>query len=348
MATTSSFLFRALEHVKIAESWNCNLHVQTLLDELRPVPGSCDYLIAAGPRALVGRGLQDAQPFRLEVFIGRSHANVGLAAHLDDADQNTIAVHGDERALHPIDLSLFIRTCIRRAPEGNYRLTWPTRFRLVDTDPLEVLVQHQGDRMFLEACHADLRPAVQTHVSDVYGHPLDVPWLYDPLDYEVMIPILREPHIRRILDLGCGSGRNAVPLENAGYEVHGVDSAPESIEICRHFVRAPERFREASAASLPFPGACFDAVLDVGCLHMLPDRVSRATAIAEVWRVLKPAGFLCGRALTPRAPDWLAAQPFHAVATGFTAAEISKTGGFNPRILASTQHLIYYQLLKIA
>lgn len=191
---------------------------------------------------------------------------------------------------------------------------------------------------------------MQSSVSEVYRRVLDVPWLYDPLDYEVMIPILRQPGIRRILDMGCGSGRNAVPLENAGYEVHGIDSAPESIQICKQFVAHPQLFREASVAALPYPEGFFDAVLDVGCLHMLPDHVSRATALAEVERVLKPGGFLCGRALTPRAPDWLSAQPFQSEAAGFTPGDIVAEAKalFEPLILASTTHLTYYKLLKIA
>ncbi|MFO0994938.1 MAG: class I SAM-dependent methyltransferase [Hyphomicrobiales bacterium] len=322
--------------------------MQSLLNELRPAPGDCDYLIASGSRALVGRKTPEGWPFELSVTVRRRPAHLNLRA-TEKAAELTIEALGDNPALAPIDLSLFVRACIRRWEGNGCSLIWSGNLRLDPNDPLDARTRPLRDRVFLEANYADLRPSTQSSVSEVYRYPLDVPWLYDPLDYEVMIPILNKPGIRRILDLGCGSGRNAVPLENAGYEVHGIDSAPESIEICRRFVRAPERFREASADSLPFTGSHFDAVLDVGCLHMLPDRVSRATVLAEVKRVLKPGGFLCGRALTPREPDWLSAQPFQSEAAGFTPAQIvEETDGlFEPRILGRTDQLIYYQLLKI-
>lgn len=324
--------------------------MQSLIDQLRPIPGDRDYLIASGSRALIGNRLEDSQSFTLEVFVGRTPANVSFCARQEDVYQLAIAALGNARALHPIDLSLFIRACIRRSPERSCTFRWGSELSLDLADPLNARTRGKDAHILLEASYADLRPANQSTVSEVYRYPLDIPWLYDPLDYEVMIPILQAPRVRSILDLGCGSGRNAVPLENAGYEVHGIDSAPESILICRQFVSAPELFREASAAALPYPDNHFDAVLDVGCLHMLPDHVSRATVLAEVARVLKPGGFLCGRALTPRKPDWLVAQPFRSAAAGFTSAQIVEEaiGLFEPRILGRTDHLIYYKLLKVA
>jgi len=324
--------------------------VYSLLSSLRPILGSCDFLIASGPRALVGRDLADGWPFALAVHVGRTPAGASLRASQITDSSLEIEALGDEGAIVSTDLSLFVRTCIRRFENDHCSLSWAARLSLAEDDPLAARAVLEGDQVSLEVSYSDLRPRAQSALSDVYRYPLDIPWLYDPLDYEVMIPILQAPNVHRILDLGCGSGRNAVPLENAGYEVHGIDSAPESIEICRRFVRAPQRFREASAAALPYPANHFDAVLDVGCLHMVPDRVSRATVLGEAARVLRPGGFLCGRALTPRAPDWLTAQPFRSDATGFTPKDITDEaeGLFETQILASAQHLTYYQLFKVA
>lgn len=327
----------------------CNYYVQSLLDHLSPVPASCDYLIASGSRALIGKGARGSWPFDLSVFVGRSPTGARFRATQEATGIFFIEAAGKLDGLQPLDLSLFVRACIRRSSESHCTLYWPRELSLDIVDPLKSRMTRDGDHSRLEAAYGDLRAASQALVSEVYRYPLDIPWLYDPLDYEVMIPILKAPNVRRVLDLGCGSGRNAVPLENAGYEVHGIDSAPESIAICRRFVRAPERFREASASFLPYPAEYFDALLDVGCLHMIPDRVSRKAVLAEVWRVLKPGGFLCGRALTPRGPDWLAAQPFRSDATGFTPDEIMEEsqGLFYPLILGFTQRLTYYRLLKI-
>jgi SAM-dependent methyltransferase len=321
----------------------------TSIDYLIPIPGDCDYLVASGSRAIVGKNVPEGWPFELAVFVGRDPAKLRLRASLDDASTLGIAAIGEQSAFDAVDLSLFVRACIRRWPEDSCSLSWPNNLQLAGGDPLKARIRTTGDRTWLGASYADLRPAAQSSVSEVYRYPLDVPWLYDPLDYEVMIPILNRPGTHRILDLGCGSGRNAVPLENAGYEVHGIDSAPESIGICRAFVQRPERFREASVASLPYPADNFDAALDVGCLHMIPDSTSRETALAEIARVLKPGGLVSGRALTPRSPDWLSAQPFRSDAAGFTAGEIIEEADefFEPCIIGRTQHLTYYKLLKI-
>lgn len=321
-----------------------------MIASLLPLPGLCQYLIAAGPRALVSAGHRYGWPFELALHLGRNPAGASFhASRTGDSSLDIVAL-GDETVLEPGDLSVFLRACIRRFETGPCTLSWPAGLALAADDPLAARARRGGGGFRLSASHADLRPSAQSAISEIYRHPLDIPWLYDPLDCEVMIPILQASNMRRILDLGCGTGRNAVPLENAGYEVHGIDSAPQSIAICRRFVRAPERFREASAASLPYPDSHFDAVLDVGCLHMLPDRVSRATVLAEVRRVLRPGGFLCGRALTPREPDWLSAQPFRAEATGVSPDDIrlETQGLFRPFILGSTPHLTYYKLLKIA
>ena len=51
---------------------------------------------------------------------------------------------------------------------------------------------------------------------------------------------------------------------------------------------------------MAFPDKQFDAVLDIGCLHMISDSRKRQAAFAEMARVLRPDGIVCGRALTPR------------------------------------------------
>jgi len=319
------------------------------IDDLMPRPGRFDYLIASGSRALVSDRPQEGWPFSLSAYSGRSPAGVMLTATSHGPSLLSLSIGGDLLALAPIDLSLFVRACIRRSNASQCTLTWPAIFALDDGDPLAPRIHRSGSRSILEAGYVDLRPTHQTAIEEVYRYPLDVPWLYDPLDYEVMIPLLNSQGIRRVLDLGCGSGRNSVPLENAGYEMHGIDSAAESPEVCRHFVRAPERFQQASAFVLPYGGDYFDAVLDVGCLHMLETSAERRMALAEAARVLRPGGFLCGRALTPREPQWLSAQPFRSSAAGFCAADIVSESRpyFTAQILGQTRHLLYYKLLKV-
>jgi SAM-dependent methyltransferase len=93
-----------------------------------------------------------------------------------------------------------------------------------------------------------------------------------------------------ILDAGCGTGFNAVTLQQRyGARVFGVDVAPLAVQYCRknHF----ERSAVASIKELPFPSDAFDVVasFDVVC-HLGPQQDS--VALREFVRVLKPGGWL--------------------------------------------------------
>lgn len=86
----------------------------------------------------------------------------------------------------------------------------------------------------------------------------------------------------RALDLGCGAGTFSLWLAARGYQVTGLDFMPQAVRI------AGERVREAGldvtvaqadvtadATRLAHPGP-FDVILDVGCLHGLPDALRPA------------------------------------------------------------------------
>jgi SAM-dependent methyltransferase len=315
------------------------------MDHLIPRPGRHDYLIANGSRALVSEPGGASWPLRLMIYRGREFVGARFSTSRE-GDAFHIVVEGELAEVEPVDLSLLVRTCIRNTDDAACRLQWPAAFNLLDDDRLAPRLRRNGDTVVLSAGHADLRPTEQSAISDIYRHPLDVPWLYDRLDYDAMLPLLNRPGIRRVLDLGCGTGRNAVALENAGFEVYGIDAAAECLAICRNFVQAPGRFQQAKITLLPYANGAFDAVLDVGCLHMIADPDERKAALAEAARVLRLGGVLCGRALKPRTDEWLAAQPFKSCATGFTAKELAGQSShwFSTRILGETEHLVYYEL----
>lgn len=98
----------------------------------------------------------------------------------------------------------------------------------------------------------------------------------------------------RALEVGCGTGTNAVWLAEQGYEVLAVDLSPVAVE------RAIERAAEAGvsdsfeARALDFladdvPGP-FDLVFDRGCFHCFDDDDDRARFAAAVARALAPSG----------------------------------------------------------
>ena len=102
----------------------------------------------------------------------------------------------------------------------------------------------------------------------------------------------------RVLDAGCGSGRNLVYLLQSGYEVFGADSDVEAIESVRALAAtlAPHlpgaNFRAEAVEELSFPDAFADVVLCSAVLHFARDDRHFEAMVSDMWRVLKPGGLL--------------------------------------------------------
>ena len=96
--------------------------------------------------------------------------------------------------------------------------------------------------------------------------------------------------LKRVLDVGCGSGGLAGLLAAQGAMVTGIDPNPFAIQQARDLVPMAE-FREAGADSIPFRDASFDAVAVVNTLHHVPIAAMRQS-LGEMARVLRPDGRL--------------------------------------------------------
>lgn len=105
----------------------------------------------------------------------------------------------------------------------------------------------------------------------------------------------------RLLDAGCGGGRNLPYFLRNGYEVCAVDGDPQAVEQVRRLAArlAPElpqeNFAVADIAQLPFPPAQFDAVISSAVLHFARDEEHFHRMLDEMWRVLKPEGLFFAR-----------------------------------------------------
>lgn len=99
----------------------------------------------------------------------------------------------------------------------------------------------------------------------------------------------------RILDIGCGGGREAVAFARLGYRVVGIDIAPGMIEAARRRAARLEvsvEFRVQSATELADPPGSYDAAFFGGSFHHVPGRARRVDVLRRVRRALTPAGVL--------------------------------------------------------
>src|SRR5579875_846805 len=96
----------------------------------------------------------------------------------------------------------------------------------------------------------------------------------------------------RVLELGCGHGRNAMYMASLGCGVDAVDFSARAIEWAKERAEhagAPVSFRCCSIFDAAVTEGAYDLVYDSGCFHHLPPH--RRKDYAElVGRALKPGG----------------------------------------------------------
>lgn len=95
---------------------------------------------------------------------------------------------------------------------------------------------------------------------------------------------------QRILDAGCGGGRNLVYMLREGYDVYGVD-----VDAKASGGLAPDRFRVEPIDRLSFDDSFFDVVICNTVLHFARDDAHFKEMLESLWRVMKPGGILFTR-----------------------------------------------------
>jgi ubiquinone/menaquinone biosynthesis C-methylase UbiE len=95
---------------------------------------------------------------------------------------------------------------------------------------------------------------------------------------------------KKVLEIGCGSGVDAMEFARHGAIVTATDITDSAVKLTQELATEtgfPVKVVKASANSLPLPDASFDGVYCYGVLHHIPEV---ETALAEIRRVLKPGG----------------------------------------------------------
>jgi tellurite methyltransferase len=107
--------------------------------------------------------------------------------------------------------------------------------------------------------------------------------------------------LQKIIDVGCGAGRNLFYFLRNGYEVFGVDPNPQAVEAVKSLSAelAPgnplQNFIVANAEDLPYPDASFDLVISSAVLHFAKDEQHFDAMFRSMFRVLKPGGYFFAR-----------------------------------------------------
>ena len=102
----------------------------------------------------------------------------------------------------------------------------------------------------------------------------------------------------RILDAGCGYGRNLVHLLREGCEIFAIDADPGGVAHVRALAAElapnlpPKNFRVGPIEKMEFPDDFADVVICNSVLHFAQDEAHFLAMLEELWRVVRPGGML--------------------------------------------------------
>jgi SAM-dependent methyltransferase len=123
---------------------------------------------------------------------------------------------------------------------------------------------------------------------------------FGQIDIYVFDQILRGNIVRgmRVLDAGCGYGRNLVHLLREGCEIFALDADAQGVEHVRRLSASlatglpAENFQAGSIEEMPFPNEFADVVICNSVLHFARDEEQFRAMLNGLWKALRPGGML--------------------------------------------------------
>jgi SAM-dependent methyltransferase len=134
---------------------------------------------------------------------------------------------------------------------------------------------------------------MQNKLQQTYGN-IDI-YLFDQLLKG------RFDNCKKVLDVGCGHGRNLYYFLRNGHAVFGIDSNAQAVEMVKELstALAPdnplENFVVCPAENLPYSDATFDLIVCSAVLHFAKDEAHFDAMLRAIFRVLKPGGYFFAR-----------------------------------------------------
>ncbi|PWK73783.1 methyltransferase family protein [Mucilaginibacter oryzae] len=131
----------------------------------------------------------------------------------------------------------------------------------------------------------------------------NVQQLYGNIDIYLFDQLLkgRFDNCTKVLDAGCGGGRNLVYFLNNGFEVYGIDQSAGAVEAVKQLsanlapANSIDNFSVAAVEDMPFEDGQFDLVICSAVLHFAQDAEHFDRMLRSLWRVLKPGGYFFAR-----------------------------------------------------
>lgn len=170
---------------------------------------------------------------------------------------------------------------------------------------------HQLNRLpgsrSVSPCPVTIRHANPAARGDALNQPSDrLREQFGDIDVYLFDELLRGRIVdgMRVLDAGCGGGRNLVYLLRSGFDVWGIDESEAAILRVRELAArlAPtlprDRFRVGQIESLPYADGSMNAVISSAVLHFARGDEHWLAMVREMWRVLAPGGVFFARLAT--------------------------------------------------
>lgn len=122
----------------------------------------------------------------------------------------------------------------------------------------------------------------------------DTPWEHGLVDYNLIDVVSKNDiHPCRALDIGCGSGENAIWLAQQGFDVVACDLSTTAVQRAKAKLRNTDAevcFLAADFLADPIPEAPFGFVFDRGCLHCMENANERKSFVEKVSGLLEAGG----------------------------------------------------------